>query len=86
MFILATIFVCVHICGIFLQVVSVTSYFSYLFLDRVQSFVGMRTQDLQGEKDQLLVETADMLRVPLFTAEALLRHYGKFARLQNDDG
>ncbi|XP_071823282.1 ankyrin repeat and IBR domain-containing protein 1-like isoform X2 [Apostichopus japonicus] len=40
-----------------------------------ESYIGMRTQDLQGEKDQLLVETADMLRVPLFTSEALLRHY-----------
>ncbi|KAJ8019672.1 Ankyrin repeat and IBR domain-containing protein 1 [Holothuria leucospilota] len=40
-----------------------------------ETYLGMRIQDLQGEKDQLLVETADMLRVPLFTAEALLRQY-----------
>lgn len=45
-----------------------------------QTYLGMRIQDLQGEKDQLLVETADMLRVPLFTAEALLRQYGRSLR------
>ena len=36
-------------------------------------YSGLRTQDLQEAKDQLLVETADMLHTPLFTAEALLR-------------
>ncbi|CAC5423953.1 ANKIB1 [Mytilus coruscus] len=36
---------------------------------------GLRAQDLQEAKDQLLVETADMLSVPLFTAEALLRNH-----------
>ncbi|XP_059475498.1 ankyrin repeat and IBR domain-containing protein 1-like [Neocloeon triangulifer] len=36
-------------------------------------YTGLRTQDLQEAKDQLLVETADMLHIPLFTAEALLR-------------
>ncbi|KAK6633139.1 hypothetical protein RUM43_012883 [Polyplax serrata] len=36
-------------------------------------YCGLRTQDLQEAKDQLLVETSDMLQVPLFTAEALLR-------------
>ncbi|CAF3363782.1 unnamed protein product [Rotaria sp. Silwood1] len=36
---------------------------------------GLRIQDLQEAKDLLLVETADMLQLPLFTAEALLRHY-----------
>ena len=47
--------------------------------DAVQSEVedelysGLRTQDLQEAKDQLLVETADMPHTPLFTAEALLR-------------
>ena len=35
---------------------------------------GLRAQDLQEAKDQLLVETADLLHVPLFTAEALLKH------------
>ncbi|KAL5005870.1 hypothetical protein ScPMuIL_017028 [Solemya velum] len=38
-------------------------------------FSGLRAQDLQEAKDQLLVETADMLSVPLFTAEALLRNH-----------
>ncbi|XP_033113786.1 ankyrin repeat and IBR domain-containing protein 1-like [Anneissia japonica] len=38
------------------------------------AFVGMRPQELQTEKDILVVETSDMLRVPLFTAEALLRN------------
>ena len=41
-----------------------------------QLYSGLRAQDLQEAKDQLLVETADMLRVPLFTAEALLRNHG----------
>ncbi|KAL3854879.1 hypothetical protein ACJMK2_014115 [Sinanodonta woodiana] len=40
-----------------------------------EEYSGLRAQDLQEAKDQLLVETADMLSVPLFTAEALLRHY-----------
>ena len=39
-------------------------------------YTGLRTQDLQEAKDQLLVETADMLHIPLFTAEALLRDNG----------
>jgi len=38
-------------------------------------------QDLQEAKDQLLVETSDMLRVPLFTAEALLRNHGVYLLL-----
>ena len=37
-------------------------------------YSGLRAQDLQEAKDQLLVETADLLHVPLFTAESLLRH------------
>ncbi|XP_030830538.1 ankyrin repeat and IBR domain-containing protein 1 [Strongylocentrotus purpuratus] len=40
-----------------------------------ESYVGLKPQDLQEAKDALVVETADMLRVPLFTAEALLRNY-----------
>ena len=43
-----------------------------------ENFSGLRAQDLQEAKDQLLVETSDMLRVPLFTAEALLRNHGGF--------
>jgi len=42
-----------------------------------ETYAGLRTQDLQEAKDQLLVETADMLNLPLFTAEALLRNNGK---------
>lgn len=42
----------------------------------VDEYSGLRPQDLQEAKDQLLVETADMLSVPLFTAEALLRNHG----------
>ncbi|XP_064598005.1 ankyrin repeat and IBR domain-containing protein 1-like [Liolophura sinensis] len=41
----------------------------------LQDYSGLRAQDLQEAKDQLLVETADMLSVPLFTAEALLRNH-----------
>ena len=40
-------------------------------------YSGLRAQDLQEAKDQLLVETADMLHIPLFTAEALLRDNGE---------
>ena len=43
----------------------------------VQQYFGMRAQDLQEAKDKLLVETSDMLQVPLFTAEALLRNHGQ---------
>ncbi len=42
-----------------------------------QRFNGLREQDLIEAKDLLLVETSDMLRVPLFTAEALLRNHGR---------
>jgi len=42
----------------------------------LQAYCGLGAQDLQEAKDQLLVETSDMLRVPLFTAEALLRNHG----------
>ncbi len=41
-----------------------------------EAYSGLRAQDLQEAKDQLLVETSDMLRIPLFTAEALLRNHG----------
>lgn len=44
-----------------------------------ETYAGLRTQDLQEAKDQLLVETADMLNLPLFTAEALLRNNGKIS-------
>ena len=40
-------------------------------------YTGLRAQDLQEAKDQLVVETADMLHIPLFTAEALLRDNGR---------
>ena len=54
---------------------------SYLHLGTyllyLQGYSGLRAQDLQEAKDQLLVETSDMLQVPLFTAEALLRNHGK---------
>lgn len=45
-------------------------------------YAGLRAQDLQEAKDQLLVETADMLHIPLFTAEALLRDNGKVPHLK----
>ena len=38
----------------------------------------MRIQDVQHKKDQLVVETSDMLHLPLFTAEALLRTFRTF--------
>lgn len=42
----------------------------------MQSYEGLRPQDLRRLKDMLIVETADMLQAPLFTAEALLRAHG----------
>lgn len=45
--------------------------------DHDEVYTGLRAQDLQEAKDQLVVETADMLHIPLFTAEALLRDNGK---------
>uniref|UniRef100_A0A8C6UT35 Ankyrin repeat and IBR domain-containing protein 1 n=1 Tax=Neogobius melanostomus TaxID=47308 RepID=A0A8C6UT35_9GOBI len=45
----------------------------YAALDRGELYEGLRPQDLRRLKDMLIVETADMLQAPLFTAEALLR-------------
>ncbi|XP_007895740.1 ankyrin repeat and IBR domain-containing protein 1 isoform X2 [Callorhinchus milii] len=45
----------------------------YAALDRKEAYEGLRPQDLRKLKDMLIVETADMLQAPLFTAEALLR-------------
>lgn len=41
------------------------------------SHEGLRPQELREAKDRLLVDTSDMLRVSLFTAEALLRDNGE---------
>lgn len=46
----------------------------------LQNFNGLKNQDLQHQKDQLVVETSDMLHLSLFTAEALLRTFGKNAK------
>ncbi|KAG1669698.1 Ankyrin repeat and IBR domain-containing protein 1 [Nymphon striatum] len=40
-----------------------------------EPYFGLTTQELQEAKDMLLVETSDMLHIPLFTAEALLRNH-----------
>ncbi|XP_010871610.2 ankyrin repeat and IBR domain-containing protein 1 isoform X2 [Esox lucius] len=42
-------------------------------LRRKEAYEGLKLQDLRRLKDMLIVETADMLQAPLFTAEALLR-------------
>ncbi len=42
----------------------------------LQQYEGLKLQDLRQLKDMLIVETADMLQAPLFTAEALLRAHG----------
>lgn len=55
----------------------------YLPGEQEEVYSGLRTQDLQEAKDQLLVETSDMLHIPLFTAEALLRDNGKSIQQQN---
>lgn len=48
-------------------------------------YSGLRSQDLQEAKDQLLVDTSDMLKIPLFTAEALLRDNGESQLHQTND-
>lgn len=48
-----------------------------LINEQEEVYSGLRSQDLQEAKDQLLVDTSDMLKIPLFTAEALLRDNGK---------
>ncbi|XP_061677291.1 ankyrin repeat and IBR domain-containing protein 1-like isoform X1 [Syngnathoides biaculeatus] len=45
----------------------------YAALDRRELYEGLQPQDLRRLKDMLIVETADMLQAPLFTAEGLLR-------------
>lgn len=47
-----------------------------MFLFFPKPYEGLRPQDLRRLKDMLIVETADMLQAPLFTAEALLRAHG----------
>ncbi|XP_061677202.1 ankyrin repeat and IBR domain-containing protein 1-like [Syngnathoides biaculeatus] len=42
-------------------------------LHNKEPYEGLKLQDLRRLKDMLIVETADMLQAPLFTAEALLR-------------
>ncbi|XP_061521155.1 ankyrin repeat and IBR domain-containing protein 1 isoform X2 [Phycodurus eques] len=42
-------------------------------LQNKEPYEGLKLQDLRRLKDMLIVETADMLQAPLFTAEALLR-------------
>ena len=49
-----------------------------------QRYSGLREQDLIEAKDLLLVETSDMLQVPLFTAEALLRNHGWYQNSYNE--
>ena len=61
------------------DVIFFTDGFIVSIICTLQVSCGLRIQDLQEAKDLLLVETADMLQIPLFTAEALLRNYGKFA-------
>lgn len=53
----------------------------------MQPYEGLRPQDLRRLKDMLIVETADMLQAPLFTAEALLRAHGtiRHAHMQTHD-
>lgn len=53
----------------------------------MQPYEGLRPQDLRRLKDMLIVETADMLQAPLFTAEALLRAHGtlKHEHMQTRD-
>ncbi|XP_044263786.1 ankyrin repeat and IBR domain-containing protein 1-like [Tribolium madens] len=45
-----------------------------IITEQEEVYSGLRSQDLQEAKDQLLVDTSDMLKIPLFTAEALLRN------------
>lgn len=47
-----------------------------------EEVAGIKPLDLLEAKDSLIVETCDMLRVPLFTAEVLLRNHGKRATIR----
>lgn len=49
-------------------------------------YEGLRPQDLRRLKDMLIVETADMLQAPLFTAEALLRAHGNKCHASDNMG
>uniref|UniRef100_A0A674P1P2 Ankyrin repeat and IBR domain-containing protein 1 n=1 Tax=Takifugu rubripes TaxID=31033 RepID=A0A674P1P2_TAKRU len=51
----------------------IAPYHSNINLALSQPYEGLKLQDLRRLKDMLIVETADMLQAPLFTAEALLR-------------
>lgn len=53
-----------------------SSPLSYVSAVLPQPYEGLKLQDLRRLKDMLIVETADMLQAPLFTAEALLRAHG----------
>ncbi len=37
---------------------------------------GMKIQDLQEEKDKLILETSEMIKCNIFTAEILLKKHG----------
>lgn len=58
------------------QFLSVTCFVLLYLNSFLQFYEGLRPQDLRRLKDMLIVETADMLQAPLFTAEALLRAHG----------
>lgn len=55
----------------------IVPYQSNINLALSQPYEGLKLQDLRRLKDMLIVETADMLQAPLFTAEALLRAHGQ---------
>ncbi|KAI4467590.1 rbr family ring finger and ibr domain-containing [Holotrichia oblita] len=42
--------------------------------EQEEVYSGLRTEDLQEVKDQLIVDISDMLKIPLSSAEALLRN------------
>lgn len=54
----------------------IVPYHSNINIALSQPYEGLKLQDLRRLKDMLIVETADMLQAPLFTAEALLRAHG----------
>ena len=46
----------------------------FFFNTKKQNY-GLRLQDLQAEKDKLLIETAEMLHSSIYTAEILLKKH-----------
>ncbi len=60
-----------------------TKKYSYIFVFEFKKHkYGLKTQELQEEKDKLLVEVADMLQCNIFTAEIMLKKHCKHSIIE----